>query len=272
MKIPPLIYGTAWKKERTSSLVYNAFKLGFRGVDTAGQPRHYYEEGVGEALRKLFDEKFISRDDIFVQTKFTPVNGHDPSSIPYDPNAPLSAQVAQSWISSKKNLQMNQVDSLVLHSPYPNPNDLYEVWSSMEKIAQSGEAKILGISNCYDLNTFMDLFNFASIKPKVLQNRFYAETNYDGELRKFCRENEITYQSFWSLTANPHLLKLTELIHQSKLLHKTPAQIFFRYLTKIGITPLIGSCDSIHKTQDLDIFEFDLPDEFVNFMNKKIKA
>jgi diketogulonate reductase-like aldo/keto reductase len=39
IKMPRLIYGTAWKKERTADLVEKAFKLGFRGVDTACQVR-----------------------------------------------------------------------------------------------------------------------------------------------------------------------------------------------------------------------------------------
>ena len=41
VKMPKLIYGTAWKKERTAGLVEKAVKLGFRGIDTACQPKHY---------------------------------------------------------------------------------------------------------------------------------------------------------------------------------------------------------------------------------------
>lgn len=34
------------------------------------------------------------------------------------------------------------------------------------------------------------------------QNRFYDATRYDLEIRKYCRENGIVYQSFWTLTAS----------------------------------------------------------------------
>ncbi|MCI0667642.1 MAG: aldo/keto reductase, partial [Methylococcaceae bacterium] len=44
--VPKIIYGTAWKKERTGALVEQAVMLGFRGIDTAGQPKHYDEAGV----------------------------------------------------------------------------------------------------------------------------------------------------------------------------------------------------------------------------------
>ncbi len=44
--MPPIMYGTAWKKEQTEELVVEAVKQGFRGIDTACQPKHYYEPGM----------------------------------------------------------------------------------------------------------------------------------------------------------------------------------------------------------------------------------
>lgn len=41
IQMPRLIYGTAWKKEATTSLVIKAILNGFRGIDTACQPKHY---------------------------------------------------------------------------------------------------------------------------------------------------------------------------------------------------------------------------------------
>ena len=50
--MPRMIYGTAWKKERTAGLVVKALQAGFRGIDTAGQPKHYDEALVGVGLRR----------------------------------------------------------------------------------------------------------------------------------------------------------------------------------------------------------------------------
>lgn len=43
MSVPKvqMLYGTAWKAERTAKLVQQALEAGFRGIDTAAQPRHY---------------------------------------------------------------------------------------------------------------------------------------------------------------------------------------------------------------------------------------
>src|SRR5687767_15360810 len=76
----------------------------------------------------------------------------------------------------------------------------------MEDIVDSGGARQLGISNCYNLEYLSGLHKWARVKPAVVQNRFYAESGYDREIRAFCKQNGLLYQSFWTLTANPHAL------------------------------------------------------------------
>lgn len=98
--MPRFMYGTAWKKDRTKDLVELAVRSGFRGIDTACQPKHYYEPGVGDALQALYAEGVVTREDIFLQTKFTSLTGQDPQKIPYDKNANLSQQVHESFTVS----------------------------------------------------------------------------------------------------------------------------------------------------------------------------
>ncbi len=264
--MPKIIYGTAWKKERTASLVFKAVKLGFRGIDTACQPRHYFEAGVGQALNKLKEEG-VFRDQIFLQTKFTPFAGQDPNNIPYDPNSYLQEQVMKSFSASQENLGTDYVDSLILHSMLDTHDETMEVWSVMEDIYSNAGAKQLGISNCYDLAKIKRFFSDVRVKPSVLQNRFYKKTDFDKEIRKWCSENDIIYQCFWTLTANPELL-LSPLIGAiASSNNKTPAQILFRYLTQIGVAPLTGTTSDAHMKEDLAIFEFVLSESEVEKIN-----
>jgi len=257
VKMPALIYGTAWKKEHTADLVVQAVLNGFRGIDTACQPKHYEELLVGEAIRRLKDHGIV-REELFIQTKFTPLQGQDPQRIPYDPKDPLEMQVANSFEVSKHNLGTDYVDSLVLHSPlFPYAN-LVRVWNAMEAIYNSSGARQLGISNCYDLELLQRLYFDADVKPSVVQNRFYSESGYDVELRQWCDEQGIIYQSFWSLTANPHILGSKAVVDLAQKYDKTPAQIVYRYLTQIRIVPLIGSTSQQHIKEDLEIFSFEL--------------
>ncbi len=255
--IPRIIYGTAWKGADTEELVRLAIEQGFRGIDTACQPKHYNESGVGAALAACLAGG-VSRNDLYLQTKFTTVSGQDPGRIPYDPRAPLERQLAQSLAASLRNLQTDYLDCLVLHSPLPSEAQTLRAWRAMEALVSAGGIRRLGISNCYRLAEFRRLYDAAEIKPAVLQNRFYSESGYDRELREFCRETQIVYQSFWTLTANPHLLRDATIVALASLYQRTPAQVLFRYLTQEGVVPLTGTRSIEAHARGSSIFGFDL--------------
>jgi diketogulonate reductase-like aldo/keto reductase len=263
VKMPRIIYGTAWKKDRTADLVVKAIQTGFKGIDTACQPIHYNEPQIGTALQRL-KEHGIEREALFLQTKFTPLSGQDPRQVPYEKNAPVELQIAQSFETSKSNLQTEYVDSLILHSPMAPHALLMKAWNAMEKIQKTGGARQLGISNCYDTDVIRSLYADADVKPAVVQNRFYQETGYDADLRHWCSKHEVIYQSFWTLTANPHILASNIIRAIAWKYKKTEAQIFFRYLSLSGIVPLTGTTSEQHMREDLSIFDFELSLEDLN--------
>jgi diketogulonate reductase-like aldo/keto reductase len=176
-------------------------------------------------------------------------------------------QVAQSFEASKRNLRTEYLDSLVLHSPLFPYAHLLKVWEAMEGIYHSGGALRLGISNCYDLELLKRLYANADVKPTVVQNRFYAESGYDIELRAWCEDMNITYQSFWSLTANPHILGSKTVVTLGRKYAKTEAQIFYRYLCHKKIVPLIGSTSKHHIDEDLEIFAFELETDEISVIS-----
>lgn len=253
---PNLIYGTAWKKDKTAEYVQNALKLGFRAIDTAGQPKHYQEHLVGEGIKL----SGISRDELFIQTKFTPLAGQDINNTPYSIDAPLIEQMEQSLASSKKNLQVDKIDSLLLHSPLESLEQTLEAWEKLEEFVKRDEVRMIGISNCYSPNLLSEIYKSSTIKPSFVQNRFYDESGYDREIRKFCKQNSITYQSFWTLTANPHILNSPTLLEIAKAHERGVAEVFFRFCTQIDIIPLIGAISKEHLEADLKIYEFELDD------------
>jgi diketogulonate reductase-like aldo/keto reductase len=254
---PNIIYGTAWKKADTERLVATAIRQGFRGIDTACQPKHYDEGGVGAGVAQCL-RPGLTRGELFLQTKFTPLSGQDPRQVPYDPKAALAEQVAQSFATSLRNLQTDYLDSLLLHSPLADARQTMQVWQAMEALVERGGIGQLGISNCYRLAQLESLYRCARIKPAVVQNRFYAQSNYDRGIRAFCRAQRISYQSFWTLTANPHVLAHATVAALASRYRRTPAQILFRYLTQIGVVPLTGTRSQVHMREDLAIFEFQL--------------
>ena len=257
IRVPAILYGTAWKKDDSARLVALALQAGFRGLDTACQPKHYNEAGVGAGVAASLNPA-LARSDLYLQTKFTSVSGQDPARIPYDPKASLGAQLGQSIAVSMLNLQTDYLDCLLLHSPLPSTAQTLEAWQAIESMIDTRKIRQAGISNCYVLETLEHLHRTARWKPAVVQNRFHAQTGYDREIRAFCRHHDIVYQSFWTLTANPDILGHTTVTALASAYSRTPAQILFRYLTQVGVVPLTGTRSEAHLREDLSIFEFEL--------------
>lgn len=261
MNQPKFIYGTAWKKEATTELVKTAVTMGFTAIDTANQPKHYSESLVGVALAEL-KQKGIQREQIFLQTKFTSVDGQD-ERLPYDPTAELTTQVETSFKSSLEHLQTDYLDSYLLHGPYSWPGlneDDWKAWGAIEKIYTTGKAKQIGISNV-NIKQLELLTAKANIKPMVVQNRCFAHQGWDKAIREFCKMNNISYQGFSLLTANQEVLVSKKLNPIVQRLHKTPEQIIFRFAIQVGMVPLTGTCNTQHMQQDLAIYDFELTAE-----------
>src|SRR5213596_2947250 len=147
--LPDFLYGTAWKQDRTQSLTELALRMGFRGIDTANQRRHYVEAGVGQGLAAAYRAGVVTRADLFLQTKFTYQHGQD-HRLPYDPAADLATQVAHSLASSLEHLGTDHVDSYVLHGPSSGrdwTDDDAEAWAAMVNERDAGRTRFLGVSN-----------------------------------------------------------------------------------------------------------------------------
>lgn len=259
---PTFIYGTAWKQNATAQLVKTAVSAGFRAVDTANQPKHYTEVLVGEALETLAAAG-ISRELLFVQTKFTPLDGHD-QRVPYDPHADLKIQVQQSFESSLRNLKSRYVDSFLLHGPYTYPGlgqADWEVWNAIEDVYRSGRARMIGISNV-NAGQLVALVEKANIKPMIVQNRCFAKRGWDRHVREICRTHGIMYQGFSLLTANPQVLQHPGVLSIAARLDVHPAQVIFRFAMQAGMVPLTGTTSLKHMKEDLRVYQIELtPDE-----------
>ena len=259
--IPSFMYGTAWKKEATKQLVELAVASGFRAIDTANQLIHYDEALVGEALQAL-EKKGIRRDTLFLQTKFTSAGGQDHRT-PYDPSADLTTQVRQSFDSSLTHLCTEYVDSYVLHGPHQRRGlgeADWEVWAAMEGLYQSGETKMIGISNV-TAGQLTELCEQANVKPMVVQNRCFAVVGWDREVREICQAHGIIYQGFSLLTANRAVLADPEIGTIAQRLGTGSAQVIFRFAMQIGMLPLTGTTSEQHMKEDLQAEQLALSTE-----------
>jgi diketogulonate reductase-like aldo/keto reductase len=250
--LPTFLYGTAWKEDRTQALTELAIRMGFRAIDTANQRRHYVEAGVGRALGAAFQAGLVTRDELFLQTKFTYQGGQD-HRLPYDPNADLSTQVAQSMRSSLEHLGTDRVDSYVLHGPASGhgwTDDDAEAWAAMVEEREAGRTRYLGVSNV-SRRHLEQMAAIGARLPDFVQNRCFARLGWDRGVRAFCRDREVVYQGFSLLTANPEVLGHPLIAGIGARDHLTAAQVVFRFARSVGMLPLTGTSSAEHMKQDL---------------------
>ncbi len=261
VSIPSFMYGTAWKKEATTGLVLQAVEAGFTAIDTANQLVHYDEARVGEALLRLAQQG-ITRDKLFLQTKFTPINGQD-HRLPYDACASITTQVQQSVASSLAHLHTDYLDSYVLHGPYSRRGlgaEDWEVWAAIESLYDAGKARMIGISNVTAEQLTL-LCMKAKHRPMVVQNRCYAALGWDKEVREICRTQHIIYQGFSLLTANREVFIDPAMRAMAARYEVTFAQLIFRFAMHIGMVPLTGTRNLQHMREDLQSDRFNLLSE-----------
>ena len=257
--LPDFLYGTAWKEDRTAALTELAIQMGFRGIDTANQRRHYFEAGVGQGLAVVYRAGVVKRADLFLRTKFTYRSGQD-HRLPYDPAVGLSIQVQQSMASSLEHLGTDYVDSYVLHGPlsaYDWTDADAEVWEAMRRERDAGRTRLLGVSNV-SLRHLEQMLTAHGEAPAFVQNRCFARLGWDRDVRSFCREQNIIYQGFSLLTANPEVLRHPLITGLAAGANASSAQIVFSFAYRIGMLPVTGTTSAVRMKQDLVSLDLEL--------------
>lgn len=201
-----------------------------------------------------------------IQTKFSPVGAQDLHNMPYDPRAPLDEQVHASISSSLAHFTFGgdaaaaYIDSVVLHSP-PSEHfsDLLKVWKALETYVSSGRVRRLGISNAgLDVVEGLCTSPDVSVKPAAVQNRFYPATRWEVDLRRYCRQQPggITFQSFWTLSGNPELLRSGPVRALAQAAKISPQVAMYALVLGLGGTTVLdGTTSEAHMAEDLAVAE-----------------
>jgi diketogulonate reductase-like aldo/keto reductase len=190
-QLPGFMYGTAWKKERTAGLVFEALQAGFTAIDTANQQKHYNEVGVGEGVKMAIDRLGKQRSRLFIQTKYSHGQWRD-SSLNYTEQVHLSVQ------QSLAHLGVAYLDSLLLHGPLDKkqptlPAGDWEAWRAMESLQASGVVRRIGVSNV-NTDQLRELLGKASVKPWAVQKRTFARNRWEKDMRDLCAEHGVVFQ------------------------------------------------------------------------------
>ena len=169
--------------------------------------------------------------------------------MPYDPTQSLEQQIHASVAYSLQNLRQDDlgngakasyIDCFLLHSPLDGIDQTLEAWTVLQGICNTS------------LPVLKILYDYADIKPSVVQNRFYSETKYDISIREFCRHRAIRYQAYWTLTGNASLLGspiITEISNESGV---AAAIALYCLIQNEDITVLNGTSSIERMSEDME--------------------
>ncbi|KAM4065981.1 aldo/keto reductase family protein [Hirsutella rhossiliensis] len=234
---PLMIYGTAWKENKTEELTESAMEHGFSGVDTANYPTAYNEPLAGKAIAAAL-RRGLKREHLFIQSKFTPVWAHDKDRIPFNPDQDIEGQVRESIAQTLKHLEVGYVDALLLHVPFEKDDDNITAWKVFETFVPE-RIRYLGVSNIH-LPQLQSIYAAATVKPVIVQNRFYKETSFDLDVRTFCADHCITYQAFWMLAHNPKVLESAVVSSVADKLQVEKGLAFYVLILCLGNTQVLN--------------------------------
>jgi diketogulonate reductase-like aldo/keto reductase len=273
--IPALGFGTLIPDPvATRVATQAALEAGFRLLDTA--ERYRTEREVGEAMREVFGEGKIGREDVVVVTKLWNTN-HRPE------------RVRPAFEASLGRLQLEYVDVYLIHTPFAfrpgedqDPRDahgaviydrsvtLLETWRAMEELVDEGRCRAIGLSDV-NLRQVREIFDAARIKPAVVHVESHPYLP-EWELLDYCKQNGIVLQAFAALghASDPSLLKDPVITAIAERIHKTPAQVLLAWAIQRGTAPLTTSKNPARIRENFDVST--IPEDAVREIKDKIKT
>src|SRR3984893_11239231 len=259
--IPALGFGTSLSdRTKTRDAVKAAVKVGFRHLDAAERYRN--EAQVGAALKELFADGTVRREDLFVTTKLWN-NNHRPE------------RVKPALQASLHRLGLDVADLYLVHTPFAfQPGDdqdprhpdgaviyddgvtLNATWAAMEALVDEGLSRAIGLSDI-DAEGAREIIDTARIKPAVVEVESHPY-HPQWDLHQLCKTHGIILLAFASLghALEPRLLDDPLIVSIAQRVEKTPAQVLLAWGIQRGTAGLTGSVTPSRISENFDVTAF----------------
>ncbi|XP_063900145.1 glyoxal reductase-like [Zophobas morio] len=258
-KMPMIGLGTYLNPgKEVKEAVKAALSLGYHHIDTAAVYNN--EKEIGEVLQEFFKSNSIKREELFITSKL------DCKDHGYK-------EALSAYNQSLSNLQISYLDLYLIHWPGVerlSPNDEQnaslrkESWKALEELYQSGRVKAIGVSN-YEIKHLKELLEDCKVKPAVNQVECHPLC-YPSELIKFCKDNDIVFESYSPLGTGK-LLNDPKVLNIAEKHKKKASQVLIRWAFQHNL-PTVPKSKTPERIRDnINIFDFQLEQEDMETLN-----
>ena len=274
-EIPALGFGTSLSDNtKTRNAVKTAVEVGFRHLDAAERYRN--EAEVGAALKELFADGTVRREELFVTTKLWN-NNHRPE------------RVKPALQASLNRLGLDAVDLYLVHTPFAfkpgddqDPRDphgavvyddgvtLEETWAAMEALVDEGLSRAIGLSDI-DVEGTRKIVNTSRIKLAVVEVESHPY-HPQWDLHELCKKEGMILLAFASLghALEPRLLDDPLVVSIAHRLGKTPAQVLLAWGIQRGSAVLTASVTPARISENFDVSA--LPESAIQEINERLET
>ena len=261
--------------QEAEDMTYAAIKYGYRHIDTAAVYRN--EDGVGRALKRIYEDTDLKRSDLTITTKLWP------GGLVKVDRVKNNVGAIKSLDKSLRNLDEDYVDLYLIHSPHAK-NKRLEQWETLLTQQEQGKVKNIGVSN-WGINHIEELNDKGYPLPSANQIEIHPWSQ-KPELVSYLKENDIdiiAYSSLvplstWRHKDGENSLKTDEMYKDGNDLESpfkkmaskydvTEAQILLKWALQLGyaILPKSIQIDRMQENFELD---FRIDEEDMNLIEQ----
>ena len=274
--VPRIGLGTYnMNSQESEDMTYAAIKYGYRHIDTAAVYRN--EDGVGRALKRIYEDTDLKRSDLTITTKLWP------GGLVKVDRVKNNVGAIKSLDKSLRNLDEDYVDLYLIHSPHAK-NKRLEQWETLITQQEQGKVKNIGVSN-WGINHIEELNDKGYPLPSANQIEIHPWSQ-KPELVSYLKENDIdiiAYSSLvplstWRHKDGENSLKTDEMYKDGNDLESpfkkmaskydvTEAQVLLKWALQLGyaILPKSIQIDRMQENFELD---FRIDEEDMNLIEQ----
>ena len=274
--VPRIGLGTYnMNSQESEDMTYAAIKYGYRHIDTAAVYRN--EDGVGRALKRIYENTDLKRSDLTITTKLWP------GGLVKVDRVKNNVGAIKSLDKSLRNLDEDYVDLYLIHSPHAK-NKRLEQWETLLTQQEQGKVKNIGVSN-WGINHIEELNDKGYPLPSANQIEIHPWSQ-KPELVSYLKENDIdiiAYSSLvplstWRHKDGENSLKTDEMYKDGNDLESpfkkmaskydvTEAQVLLKWALQLGyaILPKSIQIDRMQENFELD---FRIDEEDMNLIEQ----